>query len=296
MNYLFKGRKSVGNRVTKQLIQKVMLKEVGGSTLAARKIWFDQTVGRLNDDERGVFLGDFKGEDKILSIYENGEYRLSNFDLSTRFDEGIVHLEKWNTNHAISAVYYDGGKGLHYVKRFLCEVTSDKRVSFISESKGSVLNTFSTAYQPEVKIVFNKLLKQTKNLPDKIVRLHDFIEIKGLKAQGNQLTKFKVKEVVLTHDVQKGSLPWPDLLEENNAEVLKVTQTIENKEDSRAKNKQNVNNKAEKTNAKNKVETEKINSKKDQKSRAKPLEDSSNTVEWDLTDKNSKDDEQMKLF
>ena len=294
---LIKGRKSVGNRVTKQLIQKVVLKEVGGSTLAARKIWFDQTVGRLNDDERGVFLGDFKGEDKILSIYENGEYRLSNFDLSTRFDEGIVHLEKWNSDHAISAVYYDGAKGLHYVKRFLCEVTSDKRVSFISESKGSTLSTFSTAYQPEVKIVFNKQLKQTKNLVDKIMSLHDFIEVKGLKAQGNQLTKFKVKEVVLTHDIQNGSIPWPDKsVEKNNTDVLKEPPTIEDNEDSGIKNKKNVNNKVKEAKTKNKTERKKTNFKKDQISETKSLDDSSNTVEWDLTDKKSEDDEQMKLF
>ena len=294
---LIKGRKSVGNRVTKQLIQKVVLKEVGGSTLAARKIWFDQTVGRLNDDERGVFLGDFKGEDKILSIYENGEYRLSNFDLSTRFDEGIVHLEKWNSDHAISAVYYDGAKGLHYVKRFLCEVTSDKRVSFISESKGSTLSTFSTAYQPEVKIVFNKQLKQTKNLVDKIMSLHDFIEVKGLKAQGNQLTKFKVKEVVLTHDIQNGNVPWPDTaIEKNDVEIQKESPTIEDKEDSGIKNKKNVNNKVKEPKIKNKTERKKTNFKKDQISQTKSLDDSSNTVEWDLTDKKSEDDEQMKLF
>jgi len=294
---LIKGRKSVGNRVTKELIQKVVLKELGGSTLAARKIWFDQTVSRLNDDERGVYLGEFKGEDKILSIYDNGEYRLSNFDLSTRFDEDLAHLEKWDADHVISAVYYDGGKGLHYVKRFLCEVTSDKRVSFISESKGSVLNTFSTAYQPQVKVVFNKQLKKTKNLPDKIISLHDFIEVKGLKAQGNKLAKFKVKEVVLTHDIQNGTVPWPDKTgEENDAEVRKESSEIENNEIPEVEPKKSINDKILESKTKNKAERKKSNAKKDQKPISKPLDDSSNTVEWDLSDKKSKDDEQMKLF
>ena len=91
---LIKGRKSVGNRVTKELIQKVVLKETGGSTLAARKIWFDAVVGRLNDEERGQFLGEFKGEDKLLSLYANGSYKLGGFDLSTRFDDDMIHLEK----------------------------------------------------------------------------------------------------------------------------------------------------------------------------------------------------------
>ena len=213
---LIKGRKSVGNRVTKELIQKVVLKEVGGSTLAARKIWYDQTVNRLNDEERGTFIGEFKGDDKILTIYENGEYRLSSFNLSTRFDEDIRHIQKWNPKHAISAVYYDGGKSMHYVKRFLCEITSDKRVRFISEAKGSVLSTFSTAFDPEVTVVFNKQLKETKNLPDKIIQLGDFIEVKGMKAQGNQLTKYKVKEVLLNHAISEGKTPWP---EEQESEI-----------------------------------------------------------------------------
>ena len=89
---LIKGRNSAGNRVTKEIIQKIIQKEVGGSTLAARKIWYDDVVGRLNDEGRGRFLGDFKGDDRILTLYRNGEYRLSSFDLSNHFDEDMVHL------------------------------------------------------------------------------------------------------------------------------------------------------------------------------------------------------------
>jgi topoisomerase IV subunit A len=206
---LIKGRQSAGNRVTKEIVQKITQKEVGGSTLAARKIWFDTVVGRLNDEGRGRFIGSFKGDDRILTLYKNGEYRLSNFDLSNHFDEDMVHLEKWVQDRPISAVYYDGEKELHFVKRFLCEVTSDKRVSFISESEGSYLDAVSTAYRPKVRIVYNKLLKETKNLPDNEVEIADFIEVKGMKAQGNQLTKLKVKEVVLTHPIE-GDEPWPN--------------------------------------------------------------------------------------
>jgi topoisomerase-4 subunit A len=212
---LIKGRNSAGNRVTKEIIQKIVQKEVGGSTLAARKIWYDPIVGRLNDEERGKFLGDFKGEDKILTLYKNGEYRLSSFDLASHFDEDMTHIEKWHPRRPITAVYYDGEKELHFVKRFLCEVTTDKRVLFISESEGSFLDVASTAYEPEVRIIYNKLLKETKNLPDNIVPLIDFIDVKGMKAQGNQLTKLKVKEIVLTHPIE-GKQPWPE--EEVNEE------------------------------------------------------------------------------
>ena len=206
---LIKGRQSAGNRVTKELVQKIVQKEVGGSTLAARKIWYDTVVGRLNDEGRGKFLGSFKGNDKILTLYKNGDYRLSTFDLANHFDEDMIHLEKWVPERPISSVYYDGEKDLHFVKRFTCEVTTDKRVSYISESEGSYLDCVSTAYQPVVRIVYNKLLKETKNLPDNEVKIADFIDVKGMKAQGNQLTKLKVKEVVLTHPIE-GNEPWPE--------------------------------------------------------------------------------------
>ncbi len=212
---LIKGRNSAGNRVTKEIVQKIVQKEVGGSTLAARKIWFDMVVHRLNDDGRGKFLGAFKGNDKILTLYKTGEYRLSNFDLSNHFDEDLIHIEKWNPDHAISAVYYDSEKELHYVKRFLCEITSDKKVPFISEAEGSHLDVVSTAYRPVVRVIYNKLLKETKNLPDTEIQIADFIDVKGLKAQGNQLTKFKVKEVVL-ETPEDGDEPWPD--EQKNAQ------------------------------------------------------------------------------
>jgi topoisomerase-4 subunit A len=206
---LIKGRNSAGNRVTKEIIQKIVQKEVGGSTLAARKIWYDNIVGRLNDEGRGKFLGSFKGEDKILTLYKNGEYRLSSFDLATHFDEDMIHIEKWIQDRPITTVYFDAEKDLHFVKRFLCEVTTDKRVSFISEGEGSYMDLVSTAYRPEAKIVYNKLLKETKNLPDNVVNLADMIDVKGMKAQGNQMTKLKVKEIVLTHPIDEGKEPWP---------------------------------------------------------------------------------------
>lgn len=205
---LIKGRGAAGNRVTKEIVSKVVQKEVGESTLAARKIWWDDVVKRLNVDERGKFLGDFKGDDKLLTIYDSGELRITNYDLSLRFADNLVHIEKWHPDHAISAVYYDAEKDLHYVKRFLVEVKSDKKTSFISESEGSYLDVVSTAFKPKIKIVFNKRLKETKNLPDKEIEVADFIDIKGMKSQGNQLTKLKTKEIMLVGPVE-GEEPWP---------------------------------------------------------------------------------------
>ncbi len=209
---LIKGRGAAGNRVTKEIVQKVIQKEVGESTLAARKIWFDKVVSRLNVDERGEFLGAFKGDDKILTLYQDGSYRLTNFDIANHFDDDLIHIEKWNPNHPISVVYYDGAKEKHYVKRFLIETKSDKKVSFISEHEKSSLDVVSTAYQPIAKIIYNKRLKETKHLADKEINLADFIDVKGMKSLGNQLTKLAVKEIVLTQPI-KGDEPWPDEIE-----------------------------------------------------------------------------------
>ena len=206
---LIKGRGSAGNRVTKEIVSKIVQKEVGGSTLAARKIWFDEVVGRLNDDNRGKFLGSFKGEDKILTIYKSGEYRLSPFDLSLHFDDDMIHIEKWVPERPISVVYYDGAKELHYGKRFVCEVTSDRKVLFIGEHEDSYMDAVSTGFKPRVRVVYNKLLKATKNLPDTIIDMDEFIDVKGMKSQGNQITKLKVKEIVLDHEIE-GDVPWPE--------------------------------------------------------------------------------------
>ena len=205
---LIKGRGANGNRVTKEIVSKIVQKEVGGSTLAARKIWYDDIVGRLNDDKRGKFLGEFKGEDKILTIYKSGHYRLSHFDLSLHFDEDMMHIEKWHPDHPLSVAYYDPAKEMHYGKRFLCEVTSDKKVAFIPEEEGAYLDAVSTAFKPRVRVVYNKLLKATKKLPDTLIEFSEFIDVKGMKSQGNQITKLKVKEILLDHDIE-GDTPWP---------------------------------------------------------------------------------------
>jgi len=311
---LIKGRKSVGNRVTKELVQKVILKETGGSTLAARKIWYDGIVGRLNDEERGQFLGDFKGDDKLLSLYADGSYKLGGFDLSTRFDEDIIHLEKWVPGRAISAVYYDGQKELHYVKRFECEVNNKKRILFISETEGSTLDVVSTAFKPEIKIIYNKHLKATKNLPDTILDLSTFIDVKGMKAQGNQLTKLKVKEVLLNHPIGKGAIPWPDIeeaksaidqevAEENldtpdkiaNAESITVEKSVQIKPKKIKVKTTSVKDK-KKDEPKEAKEIKPSSKKKTQITKSDNKDESPKTIEWDLSDDKDDKNDQMTLF
>ncbi|WP_027418533.1 DNA gyrase/topoisomerase IV subunit A [Crocinitomix catalasitica] len=228
---LIKGRESAGNIATKEIVSKIVQKEVGESTLAARKIWWDNVVSRLNVDDRGRFLGRFKGDDKLLTIYSSGELRLTNFDISNRFSDDLIHIEKWRPERPISVVYYDGEKDLYFVKRFTVDIKSDKKISFISENEGSLLSVVSTAKSPEITISYNKRLKETKNLDDTLVNLEDFIEVKGMKTQGNQLTKLKVKEVLLNHPVAGPEGELEELDDENNQKESNKTEDKEHSEE-----------------------------------------------------------------
>ncbi len=193
---LIKGRSSKGNTVTKEIISKVEQKEVGGSTLEARKVWWDEVVQRLNDEGRGKYLGQFKGEDKILTLHKGGYYKLSGFELATKFDEDMISIEKWHQDRPVACVYFNSTKELYFVKRFLPE-NSKNKVEFIPEEEGMQLIVATTNFNPRIRITYNKHLRETKNLPDKEEVLNALIDVKGLKAQGNQLTKLKVKEIVL---------------------------------------------------------------------------------------------------
>ncbi len=187
-----KARTTQGNILSKYLVKKVVLKEAGVSTLAARKIWYDDTVRRLNTDQRGQLLGEFKGDDQILTINSDGTYKLLGFDLSTHFSEEMIHIEKLNTEKPVSAVYWDGDKEQFNVKRFLIEATK-RNMLFITEHENSYLEIASTEWKPVIEIVFRKTKGKEKE-PKKI-DIDNFISIKGLKAIGKRLTTEKVKMI-----------------------------------------------------------------------------------------------------
>ena len=189
-----KGRNSMGNVVTKYAIKKIVLKEKGVSTLGARDIWFDDTVQRLNTDKRGTFLGSFGPEDKILSITQNGHYKLNSFDVSTHFDEDMILIEKFKANKPVSVIYLDGESKTYFVKRFMIEPT-DKKVLFISETEGSRVEIVSTDDLPVVEVKYSKV--KDKEVPSEKIKLFEFIEVKGMKAKGNKLSYSKVKEINL---------------------------------------------------------------------------------------------------
>lgn len=193
---LIKGRGAGGNLVSKHPVRKVELKEKGVSTLGARKIWYDETVRKLNVEGRGRFLGDFQPEDKILVLLDTGYYKLLGFDLNTHFDDAMISLEKWEQHKAISAVHYDGEKEDYYVKRFLPEA-SNKPVHFIGEHENSRLVCASTLYHPTARVIFNKKFKVSRDKEDEFIDLSEFIAVKGIKALGNKLSSLPVTDVVI---------------------------------------------------------------------------------------------------
>jgi topoisomerase-4 subunit A len=190
---LIKGRNVKGNIVTKYAIKRVELKEEGVSTLKPRRIWFDETVKRLNVDERGELLGEFKGEDRILVITQDGIAKTIIPELTTRFDEEMVVLEKWMPKKPISAIYWEPEKERFYVKRFLIE-NPEREEKFISEHENSYLELVSTDYYPQAEIVFSKQ-RGKEQRPNEEVNIEEFISVKGIKALGNQLTTEKVKQI-----------------------------------------------------------------------------------------------------
>jgi len=216
-----KGRSSKGNLVSKHAVSKVELKSKGVSTLAAQKIWFDDTVQRLNIDGRGELLGEFAGDDKILVVSQSGEYQLLAFELTSHFPTEMIVLEKFNPKKPISAIYWDASKERYYVKRFLVE-SSDKKVSFISDSEGSYLEVISTDYLPMAEIEFIKERNKDQR-PNEQINFEQFISVKGLKAQGNTLTSYKVKSINLLDPLEP---PVQEVEEESSEEDDEKAQII----------------------------------------------------------------------
>ena len=190
---MIKGRGTRGNILTKNTIKNVELKEKGVSTLKPRKIWFDETVQKLNVDGRGELLGEFRGDDKILVVSQNGSLKIIQPELSTHFNDDMIVLEKWIPKKPISAIYFDGKKEKYFAKRFLAE-NKNKEEVFISENKGSFLELISTDWRPVFELVFIKLRNKDQR-PNLRIVFEEFISVKGIKAQGNQLTPHKIKQV-----------------------------------------------------------------------------------------------------
>ncbi len=183
-----RSRSSLGNQITKYPIRTVKLIEKGKSTLEKRKFWFDNTFGRLNTEEKGIFLGDFDGDDKILIIYKDGNYELTAQELTLRLEpENIELIEKFDPEKIVTAVYLDNEKLQYNVKRFKIETTTlNTKFFFIKEGEGNKLLKVSTAEEPilEMQSGRGSQIRRAK------IKLNKVAEIMGWKAVGNKLTDY----------------------------------------------------------------------------------------------------------
>lgn len=195
-----KGRASMGNIITKYPIKKIVLKSKGVSTLACRKIWYDEILKRLNADGRGKYLGEFDGDDRILTVLSNGVYELTNFDLNNHFDDKMILIEKYDAEKVYSVIQLEGKSKNYMVKRFVFENTSlGKQTSIISEESGSKLILISGAAQVLVKV--DQLKGKTETPETMEVDLSTLIDVKGMKAMGNRLSQHTIKSVELLQEV-----------------------------------------------------------------------------------------------
>jgi len=194
--HVIKGRSSMGNIVTKYPVKKVLLKSKGVSTLSGRKIWYDDILKRLNVDGRGKYLGEFDGDDRILTMDKHGIYELSSFDLTNHFDDHMLLIEKYNPEKVFTLVYLEGKSGAHYLKRFVFEnSTIGRKTSVISEENGSKLVLITGIHKPKVSL---EVLKgKTKITEAMEVDLAQTIEVKGMKAMGNRLSPHEIKTITL---------------------------------------------------------------------------------------------------
>ena len=205
-----KGRAARGNLVSKNPIQKITLKSKGVSTIGGKDIWFDEDIQRLNEDGRGIHLGQFTGEDHVLAIFKDGTYYTTSSDLSSRYQGDLLKIEKLDSNKVYTVLYFDKSVASFYVKRFSFDVSDNTPVSFISDSKGSYLVAISDDLHPQFEITFGG--KNVNRDPEQ-VDAEEFIAKKGLTAKGKKVSALDVKSVVFIEPLHK---PEDDIVPETS--------------------------------------------------------------------------------
>ncbi len=201
-----KGRSAGGNILSRYPVRKVVFKSAGVSTLGGVDIWYDENIGRLNRDGRGELLGNFMPEDTIIVFYNDGNYEITSFELTNRYEYKTINslFKHGDAEKSYSAVYYDGDSKLSYVKRFKIETSSnDKKFKFISEAKSSKLLFASDSEQLEAEVTY----KEKGNKHEKVlVDIHSLIDVKGWKANGN---KFPYQSIVRIEEIKKEVVEEP---------------------------------------------------------------------------------------
>lgn len=195
-----KGRASRGNLVSKNIIHKITLRSAGVSTIAGKDIWYDADIQKLNDENRGQYLGAFSSEDKVLAIFRNGTFYTTSFDLSNRYQGDLLKIEKFDANKTYTALYYDGASKSYYVKRFSFPLSDNTPMSFISEGAKSKLIELSDDKYPQYLVTF---AGKSEHREPEAIDAEGWIGKKGISAKGKKCHEREIKSVKFIEPLQK---------------------------------------------------------------------------------------------
>ncbi len=224
-----KGRSSMGNIFTRYAIHKVVLKEKGVSTLGGQNIWFDDTIRRLNSEGRGTHLGEFLSDDRILIIAKNGCYHTSSYELTNRYEEELLRIEKFDSEKVFSITYYDGEQKFFYVKRCTLEPT-DRPVELIGEHKASYVVAVNDDDYPQLQVTFGG---DYASRPIERIDVDEFIGVKSAKAKGKRVTVYEVRKVEFIEPLEKEPEPVEEEVDEEAEEPMSLL--VDSADDSNAK-------------------------------------------------------------
>ncbi len=225
--YAIKSRSAQGNILTKHAVARIEQKEVGSSTLDARKIWFDPSIMRLNVEERGDYLGEFKGNEKILVLTRAGYYQTLEQDLNTHFDEDLLHIEKFVPGKVITLVHYDGNKGEYRVKRFEAEEVS-KKTLLVTDHEASCIAFVTSKSAPVLQVSYDG---RGSDREDEEFVIEELIGVKGMKAKGNLFSKDPIKKVELVRYQEEEASDGEGANEEEGGSEENSTEEGENGDD-----------------------------------------------------------------
>ncbi len=219
-----KGKASRGNLVSKNPIARIQLKSKGVSTIGGKDIWYDADIQKLNDEQRGQYLGEFGPEDKVLAIFKDGTFYTTSFDVSNRYQGDVISIEKFDPNKTYTALYFDGAAKAFYVKRFSFILSDNTPLSFIAPGTKSYLVALSEDKHPQFQVIFGG--KYEHRDPEN-VDAEEYIAKKGYSAKGKKCHQYDLKEVKFIEPLHK---PEDDTEDEPLDIIEDVEQTDESQD------------------------------------------------------------------
>lgn len=195
-----KGKASRGNLVSKNPIARIQLKSKGVSTIGGKDIWYDADIQKLNDEQRGQYLGEFGPEDKVLAIFKDGTFYTTSFDVSNRYQGEVIKIEKFDPNKTYTALYYDAAAKAFYIKRFSFVLSDNTPLSFIAPGTKSYLVALSEDKHPQFQVIFGG--KYEHRDPENI-DAEEYIAKKGYAAKGKKCHQYDLKEVKFIEPLHK---------------------------------------------------------------------------------------------